>query len=175
MASTPDTVTAIAAALQNPVEAPIMAQPGDSAPERGDDQYERPPLPADCPVKPLGITADIGGSQKCYYLDTNGQLVGLEAGNRHGKNSLIALFGKQSSWLEANYPQWSKPVTKLDRKTGIEEIVRPSRIVGFDQAEASRVLIEACTEKGIFDPTGKIRGRGAHRGRNGSLDRKSVV
>ena len=76
--------------------------------------------------------------------------------------ALIALFGPKSDWLEAHFPQWSKPVTEYDRSTKTHTIVKESEIVGFDQAEAARALIEECTRRGIFDPTGKMRGRGAH-------------
>jgi hypothetical protein len=150
----------IAAALAAPRPAPQLAQAGDPGPELGGGRYERPPFPPGCPVKPLGIAAGIDGSQKCFYLDVNGQLVGLEAGNRHGKNSLIALFGARSDWLEANFPQWSAP--KYEGRGASRVLVSPSEIVGFDQAEASRALIEESVRRGIFDPTGKMRGRGAH-------------
>lgn len=146
-------------ALDNPVEAPRLADPGD----RGMDSAsrERPPFPLGCPVKPLGIMSGIGGSQCCFYLDWNGQIVGLEAGNRHGKNSLIALFGPSSDWLEENFPQWSAP--QYEGRGKDRRLVKESEIVGFDQAEASRALIEECARRGIFDPAGRMRGRGAHR------------
>lgn len=149
----------IADALDNPFAAPMLAQAG----ERGTESAarERPPFPLGGPVKPLGISAGMDGSQKCYYLDYNGQLVGLEAGNRHGKNSLIALFGPASDWLEEHYPQWSAPV--WEGRGAARTLVKPSEIVGFDQAEASRSLIEECARRGIFDPAGRLRGRGAHR------------
>ena len=151
-------VDPIAAALENPVPAPVLAAPGESGPDR--KASERPPLSATCPVRCLGMTADITGTQRCYYLDTNGQLVGLEAGTRHGKNSLIALFGPLSDWLEEQFPQWSKPV--FEGRGAARVCVKESEIVGFDQAEASRALIEECARRGIFDPSGKMRGRGAH-------------
>lgn len=147
-------------ALENPQPAPQLAQPGDPVGERGRDGYERPPFPPDCPVKPLGISSDISGSQRCYYLDVNGQLVGLEANNRHGKLGMIALFGTKSDWLESHFPQWSAPVYEGRGKDRV--LVKESEIVGFDQADAARALVEECTRRGIFDPTGRMRGRGAH-------------
>ncbi len=152
----------IAYALDNPVAAPDLAEPGDARAARGGDTFERPPFPLGCPVRPLGLSADVTGSQKCYYLDVNGQLVGLEAGNKHGVNALIALFGTQSDWIESHFPRWSKPITEYDRSTKTHTIVKPSEIVGFDQGQASRALIEECTRRGIFDPGGRMRGRGAH-------------
>ncbi|GGD74002.1 hypothetical protein [Croceicoccus mobilis] len=145
-------------ALASPVVAPVMAQEGEAVELA---KRERPPFPPGCPVRPLGISSNIGGSQLCFYLDYNGQLVGLEAGNRHGKNSLIALFGPASDWLEASFPQWSAP--KFEGRGKDRKQVAPPEIVGFDQAEASRAMIEECARKGIFDPAGRMRGRGAHR------------
>lgn len=160
----------ITSALDNPVPAPTLAEPGDAVAQPvANGRFERPVLDPSCPVKPLGITSDISGTQKCYYLDVNGQLVGLEAGNRHGKNGLIALFGPQSDWLEVHFPQWSKPVTEYDRSTKTHTVIRPSEIIGFDQSEASRSLIEACVRRGIFDPAGRMRGRGAHLCRGGGI------
>lgn len=169
--SDPDPIAAnpIAAALDNPQPAPQVAQPGDAGAEIGQGQYERPPFPAGCPVKPLGISSGLDGTQKCFYFNWNGQIVGLEAGNRHGKNSLIALFGPASDWLEAQWPQWSKPVREYNKAEKRWETVKDAEIVGFDQAEASRALIEECVRKGIFDPSGKLRGAGAHRQRDNGL------
>lgn len=157
----------IAEALANPQPAPQMAQAGDPVGEPGRGEYERPAFSPECPVRPLGISSDISGSQRCYYLDVNGQLVGLEANNRHGKLGLIALFGTKSDWLEAHFPQWSAPVYEGRGKD--RQLVKPSEIVGFDQADAARALIEECARRGIFDPAGRIRGRGAHALAKGGL------
>lgn len=149
----------LAEALDNPQPAPRLAEAGDPGPERA--QRERPPFPRGGPVKPLGISSSIDGSQKCYYLNWNGQLTGLEAGNRHGKLGLIALYGPASDFLEEHWPQWSAPVFEGRGKERV--LVKPSEIVGFDQADAARAHVEACVREGIFDPSGRMRGRGAHR------------
>ncbi len=149
-------------ALDNPLAAPDFAQPGDVGPELS--RLERPPFPPGCPVRPLGISSDEGGSQRCYYLNYNGQLTGLEAGNRHGKNSMIGLYGPKSDWLEEQWPQWSKPKKQYD--SNLKEWVEvpgSSEITGFKQDDASRAHIEECVRQGIFDPAGRMRGRGAHR------------
>lgn len=164
----PDLADEIRDALDHPMDAPPLAQPGDPGPELGDgSDYERPQFPLGCPVTPLGIASDIDGSQRCYYLNWNGQLVGLEANNRHGKLGLVALFGPASQWLEINFPQWSAPVR--EQQGGKWVVVKESEIVGFDQAKAARALIEECVRRGIFDPAGKMRGAGAHRQRGGGL------
>jgi hypothetical protein len=149
---------AIAAGLSAPQEAPEMASEGDRGPEL--EKPERPPFPLGCPIRPLGVQQDITGMQRCYYLNFNGQLVGLEAGTRHGKNSLVALFGPQSDWLELQWPQWSKPIYEGRGKE--RELVVKSQIVGFNQADASRALIEECVRMGVFNPAGRMRGTGAH-------------
>jgi hypothetical protein len=160
-------------ALDNPEDAPIFADAGDPGPMLGNDdggsRPERPPFPRGGPVKCLGISSDLSGSMRCYYLDSIGQIVGLDAHNKHGKNGLIAMYGPHSLWLEACWPQWSKPVRELDKSTNKWVIVKESEVVGFDQAEASRAHIEECVRRGIFDPSGKLRGRGAHRTDHGNL------
>ena len=155
-------------ALDNPRPAPALAAAGDRAPEL-DRMDEYPQFPPACPIKVLGNAQDITGKQTVFYLNYNGQLVGLEAGNRHGKLGLAALFGPTIGWLEANWPQRSKPVTKTDRKTGEEVVVRASEIVGFDQSKAAEALVIEGTRRGIFDPAGRMRGRGAHRLSDGGL------
>ena len=152
------TVSEIRDALDNPQAAPQLAEVGD-APEKA--KRERPPFPPGCPVTPLGIKSNAVGNQTCYYLDANGQLVGLEANNRHGKLGMIALFGNQSDWLEDHFPQWSKPI--YEGKGAARVLVRESEIVGFDQAEAARALVEECCRRGVFTAANKQRGIGAHR------------
>ena len=144
-------------ALSHPQVAPALAKPGDVGPEAGND--EAPLFPPGCPVRPLGQMSDVAGQQRCFYLDYNRQLVGLEANNRHGKLGLAALFGPHVTWLEVHFPQMSAP--KVDKKTG--EVLVPSKITGFDQARAAQALVVECARKGIFDPAGRMRGRGAHK------------
>jgi hypothetical protein len=98
---------------------------------------------------------------------TNGEIVSLEAGNKHGKNNLVHLFGAKARFLESQWPQWSKPVKQQINGKWVE--VEPSRIVGFDQAKASRAMIMECSRRGIFDPAGRLRGRGSHRLPGGGL------
>lgn len=162
-----DPLAAIGAALDNPAPAPELAGPGDPGPDFRRGKRERPPFPRECPVTPLGMSSGLDGSQRCFYLNINGEIVGLEAGNRHGKNSLIALFGDQSDWLEEHYPQWSAP--QYEGRGKDRRVVKDPEIVGFDQAEASRALIEECSRRGIFEPTGRLRGRGAHPLKGGGI------
>lgn len=163
------TVHDIGAALDNPSPAPAMVEAGDPGPSFDREKREPKTFPPNCPIKPLGVSAGLDGSQKCYYLDRRGQIIGLEAGNRHGKNALIHMFGEDMWWLEQNFAKWSAPKTKLNKKTGKEEVIKKAEIVGFDQAEASEALIVECSRRGIFDPVGRLRGRGAHELTGGGL------
>lgn len=160
-------------ALENPEDAPHFADAGDPGPGlddgHGGSRNERPPFPRGGPVRCLGILSDMSGSIKCFYLDSIGQIVGLDANNRHGKNAMIALYGDASDFLEINWPQWSKPIKEFDQSTKKWTVIKESEIVGFDQAEVSRAHIEECVRRGIFDPSGKLRGRGAHRTDAGNL------
>lgn len=160
-----DNVVSIAAALDAPIDAPEFAQAGDVGPFGGRDDDDgmdtRPRLPADAPVKALGLGID---GQTCWYLNVLGQLVPLGPRD-HGKNNLHALFTPRTHLLAKYWPRWSAP--RVDRKTG--EVTKPSEIVGFQQDEASEALIGACGTAGIFDAQGRVRGRGAHKGRGGAL------
>lgn len=158
-----DNVVSIAAALDAPMDAPLLAQPGDQAPFGGrddDDDIDRPRVPRDCPVKPLGLGTD---GQTCWYLNVLGQLVPLGPRD-HGKNNLHALFSPRTHLLAKYWPRWSEP--KKDRQGNI---VKESEIVGFKQDDASEALIAECGQAGIFDAQGRVRGRGAHRGSGRSL------
>ena len=161
-----DNVVSIAAALDAPVDAPELAQAGDHAPFGGrddDDGMDRPRLPLDCPVKALGLGTD---GQTCWYLNVLGQLVPLGPRD-HGKNNLHALFTPRTNLLTKYFPRWSEP--KYEGRGAERHLVVPSEIVGFKQDEASEALIGECGEKGIFDAQGRVRGRGAHKGRGGAL------
>jgi hypothetical protein len=156
----PAPVTAIGAALDNPQRAPLLAANGDAGPDFERGHEDRPPFPPGSPVRPLGIRSDSDGHITCFYLDCLGQLVAREVDNKHGKNGLIGMFGPHSWWLEYHFPQFSAP--KYEGRGKARVMVQKSQIVGFDQADASRALIEECVRQGIFDPVGKLRGCGAH-------------
>lgn len=161
-----DPLAAIGEALDNPAPAPILAEQGDRVAGDGEDDDFRP-FPLDCPISPLGMSSGLDGTQRCYYLNVLGEIVGLEAGNKHGKNHLVALFGHKSRFLEHEWPMWSKPVR--EQVGGKWVVTVESKVVGFDQARASRALIEECSRRGIFEPAGRLRGRGAHRLTGGGL------
>ncbi|WP_327195956.1 hypothetical protein [Novosphingobium capsulatum] len=161
-----DPLAAIGAALDNPAPAPALAEQGERVDEDGAGDDDEP-WPLDAPIQPLGMSSGLDGTQRCYYLNVLGEIVGLEAGNKHGKGHLMGLFGHKSRFLENQWPQWSKPVR--EQINGKWEVVIPSKVVGFDQPKAMKAMIMECSRRGIFDPAGRLRGRGAHRLTGGGL------
>lgn len=164
--SASDNVVSIAAALDAPMDAPSLAKAGDQAPFGGrdeDDTLDRPRVPRECPVKTLGMDLD---GQSCWYLNLLGQLVRLGPRD-HGKNNLHALFAPSTHLLSKYWPRWSEP--KYEGRGAARQLVKESEIVGFAQDLASEALISACGEAGIFDAQGRVRGRGAHKGKGGEL------
>lgn len=121
--------------------------------KKDDEQRELPLLPAGCPVKPLGKL-----EQLCFYLDEQGQLIALNPRD-HGKTHIQSLFGRRSGLVHDYWPRFGKP----DKHTG-----EPT-VTGWMPEKAAEVLQAACAHAGLFDPQGKVRGRGAWRGRDGEL------
>lgn len=161
-AGKPNNVVSIGATLDQPADAPILAQAGDRAPvskRDEDDGWDRPQLPTDCPVRPLGMQKQIG-----WFLDVQGQLIPLGP-REYSKTGIELLFAPKVELPELYWPQWTAP--KVDKKTG--EVLEASRRKGFDQSLAAKTLIAACGEQGIFDPMGRVRGRGAHEGKGRAL------
>lgn len=123
----------------------------------GGDSYDEAELGEDCPVQPLGHL-----QKSNYFLDWAGQLIELDS--RFQKGELMMLFGTQIGWLDDNFPQW-----KLKPGTGVKGVPPDFESDGFSQKDAQRALILACAKKQLFNPRGKVRGRGAHRGDHGEL------
>ncbi|WP_414902476.1 hypothetical protein ACMT1E_04400 [Sphingomonas flavalba] len=148
----PDPIADIAAAASAPRDAPDLR--GDAAPAPADG-YDEADLGTDCPVSPLGYL-----KQRYFFLDHASQLI--ELGTEFRKGEVIALFGEKIRWLENRFPQ-HKEVT--DKRTKEKEWI----IDGFNQKEVQRAMIIACAKRGLFDPIGRERGRGAHRGDDGEI------
>jgi hypothetical protein len=171
---------ALGAALDDP---PIAAAPGADAPRKRKAQAEAgpPPPPPDdpgpgpdsappppprrpkkdrpkgqiwegCPVKPLGVNGGLS-----YYLDVHGQMRPIA---KHDAQSILQLFGNRIPALCWNFPQWVK-----DPDSG-EMMRKPGR---FDQTTAAMEMIAACSELGLFDPDGAVRGVGAWVDDDGAL------
>jgi hypothetical protein len=121
--------------------------------KKDEEQRELPLLPAGCPIKPLGKSGQV-----CHYLDEQGQLISLNPRD-HGKTHIQSLFGRRSGLVHTYWPRYGKP----DKETG-----EPT-ITGWQPEKAAEILQAACAHAGLFDLQGKVRGRGAWRGREGEL------
>lgn len=127
------------------------------APPHEDDRAappgrDKPPRPRGeiwdgCPVRPLGLNGEMS-----YYLDRHGQLRGVD---NHTQQKILHLFGDRIDSLIRQFPN-----------VGKEGVRRHDR---FDQTAASMTMIAACSEKGLFNPDGAVRGVGAWRDDDGAL------
>lgn len=122
-----------------------------NAPEiKGDTPDIGAPLPADCPVKPLGM-AD-SKTPTAVYLSGSGILMEL-SGQAHGQGNLEGLFAPLNRYLWDHWPRHGKD----------------GDITGFRAELARADLFKAAAERGIFNELESVRGAGAWRGRNGEL------
>ncbi|KQX19349.1 MULTISPECIES: hypothetical protein [unclassified Sphingomonas] len=137
-----------------PQDAPDL-RPSNDGPE--DREPDRPLLPAGCPVTPLGRLGTAS-----YFLDEARQMVKMSTKDWNDV-CIMTLYGRQYNFLEQNWPRYGKPVK--DPATGKEYYP----IVGFVYADVKKAMVQAASFAGIFDPEGKVRERGAHRGSDGEL------
>ncbi|MDD8022446.1 MAG: hypothetical protein PHX82_04995 [Paracoccaceae bacterium] len=150
-------------------DAPIAATPGTGAPDGGagasapaGDGLDPPASGAapprkpsrprgevfeNCPVRALGVNGDFS-----YYLDRHGQ---LRAVKKHELQTIMHLFGDRIGALCWNFPQFDKDGNRKHSR--------------FDQTTASMAMISACSEKGLFNPDGAVRGVGAWKDDDGRL------
>lgn len=105
-----------------------------------------------CPVKPLGVNG-----QTCFYLDVHGQMIAV---GKHDRDVIMRLFGHQMPKLFWWFPQWT-------RASADEPPQRKPNV--FDQTAAAQAMIQACSECGLFDPEGAVRGVGAWTDDDGRL------
>lgn len=102
--------------------------------DEGGEWNRRPPmLPDPCPVKVLGVQG-----KTLFFLDGLDQII--ETSTKCDKGDLMLWFGNE--WLELHY--------------GTEGKER------WDQRKAQIALIEDCRARGVFNPDGRVFGRGAH-------------
>lgn len=127
---------------------------GNGAAERrrGRDEPELPMLPSDCPIICLGKR-----KQVYYFLDELGELIDLAA-DKVAQKGILSLFGTRADLVREYWPRYGKP-----DKTGHAEIN------GWKVDVASELLMSACAAEGVFDPVGRVRGRGAHLHDDGAL------
>lgn len=134
-------------AASEAIPAPDFAGADDAA----DADGRKPLLPEDCPVTPLGVNG-----LKLVFLDRLNQI--QSAATKCDKGDLMLWFG--NGWLEGHFPQYGK---------GKDAAGEPIQN-GFDQREVQVALVEDCHDRGIFNPAGRVFGRGAHRGPNGGRE-----
>lgn len=144
--------------------APVMAEPAAQADDPGPGSADpQPDSPAatdagkgsrrwprkpgrpkgeiweNCPVKPLGVNGEVS-----WYLDRHGQLRGVD---NHTAQKILHLFGDKIGVLCLNFPTFDKAGDR--------------RVNRYDQTSASMAMIAACSERGLFNPDGAVRGVGA--------------
>lgn len=144
----PANPSAIRAQAEEPMDAPELGAVRDDAIEP-----DEPPMLEGCPVQPLGRL-----KQRFFFLDDERQLIDL--GTDFKKGEIMALFGRHMAWLDRRWPQYRNVGTQAK-----PEFVQD----GFSQKEVQRDLIAACAHRGLFDPQGRVRGRGAHQGSHDEL------
>lgn len=119
---------------------------------KGPAEPELPMLPSGCPVICLGKRG-----QTYFFLDQLGELVSLAA-DKVAQKGILSLFGRHAYLVREFWPRFGKP-----DKTGHAEIN------GWKVDVASELLMSACAAEGVFDPVGRVRGRGAHLHIDGAL------
>ena len=129
----------------------------DKRGKRGRDEPELPMLPPDCPVIPLGMRR-----QTYFFLDELGQLIELAA-DKVAQKGILSMFGRQAHVLRQVWPRYGKPIK--NKETG--EVEFP--VNGWAVDVVSELLMGAAAREGVFDPIGRVRGRGAHRAEDGAL------
>lgn len=108
--------------------------------------YPSERLPPGCAVTPVGIEG-----KTAWFLDSLGQLVQINS-SEWGHKVLWHLFAGSQNWVTWAWPRFGK--------TGIN---------GTDANAAAACLVNAAAKLGVFDPSEKVRGRGAWTDRDGSL------
>lgn len=123
---------------------PDAAPPPPPPPRGGKPDRPKGLIWDGCPVIPLGVN----GSFR-YYLDVHGQMIAV---GKHERQAIMQLFGHRLPALCWHFAQWVKDEDSGSMKR------KPDR---FDADTAAMSMIAACSEKGLFDPDGAVRGVGA--------------
>lgn len=114
-------------------------------------------LPEECPVIPLGTNDGV-----LWFLDVLGQVRAIPAA-KLSKLAIQNLFAPRTQWLldaAEDWTRWAKTV----KGRGDKPIV-----VDFRPDVVARDLMNACAAEGVFDPLGRVRGTGQHRGADDDL------
>jgi hypothetical protein len=135
---------------------PIAGRLREAAPvrRRGGGDF----LPEDCPVTPLGKDGDV-----LWFLDVLGQVRPVAA-SKMSKLTLHSLFAPRSAWLlkaAEKHTGWAKTIKGAAGK--------PDIVIDFRPDTVARDLMNACADEGVFNPLGRVRGPGTHRGADNDL------
>jgi hypothetical protein len=96
-----------------------------------------------CPVKPLGVRSDAGGTLYAYQK-SNGSVIALEP-RQHTRSDISSLFGGRTRWLDEEFP-----AEKNERG-------------GWSLEFARNWLYRECERAGRFDVETDLRGPGVWR------------
>lgn len=115
------------------------------------------PKEVPCPVEPIGFEGEL-----FHLIDSMKQFRSVTAAD-------LSHAGIQSLFAATpNYPAWAWP--RHGRIKQDEEGKQlPPPIMSFRDDDVRQALMLACTRKGLFSPTDKLRGRGAWLMRGGGL------
>jgi len=132
---------------------PVKAGPEETRPHYSSFEFIKMDwavgLPENCPVQPLGISGDVH-----YYLDCLGQMRPIKAKD-HTKNILQSMFSGQMDFIFRAWPRFDKDGFLVS---------------GQWKAEiATNQLMECSGKRGVWNPSEKVRGRGAWKDADGEL------
>lgn len=139
--------------LPEPVTLPDMTedQGGPEHAAQGEDATVNPFMLKDSPITPLGQATT---GSRIVFMDANNAL--QERDTRLSSNDFVLHCGGKD-WLWDTFPRYAKQ-TEKEKNLGVDPVQ-----VDFHHGEAGHDLAEACFRKGIFNPEGRVFGRGAHR------------
>lgn len=111
-------------------------------------------LPKGCPVTPLGKLNSI-----CFYLDASNQLRQLPERD-HTRLHIMGMFGPHADLL------WTDEYWPRKKQVGDGAWIT----TGWQPDEAAKALMVSAAARGLWNPTEKVRGRGAWLG-----DRRQLI
>lgn len=101
-------------------------------------------LPADCPVKPIGKDGPVS-----FFIDSMDQFQTVGVKDWSG-NRIVDLFALYPNTPDFYWPRWSEGSAK-----------KKPVVLGVDVRDATKCLLKAAAKRGTFDPSERVRGRGA--------------
>jgi hypothetical protein len=111
-----------------------------------------PDIPPDCPVRVLGL-----GDGDLLYVVTAGGMLSAQDPSGFGQKYVIRLFGDRIGYVYWAWPRFSAK--------GHVDNFRTELVYESFMGEAARRM----REHGMWNPTERVRGRGAWRGEDGEL------